>query len=452
MTPSQVPWFQKKKSQWILIGIFVLIFFSFRLAFGLIVSPLQPIVDEIQTYLIGLKYYTTGAWPYYGNDVITPPDNVLLLTQDPGALEGLIVGLPLRLWHSPLAPIVALNFFSFAGFSFLAFYACKRLPRLSPWFIFPWVLTAPWCVHYSTSMVNLSYTITIGCFFFVTWMESMPVFSLNWIPLPWANIMMGFFLSAWFQLHRTWILTVPFVSVTFFLQWKASRKLTGFFSFILSAIPLSLLIVPTLFQNTYHFGRDVNGFSYGFNMHNFHCFFNILGQFLALSIFEMPRFIGHHTADRIHYLLDHPLLMVPGFFLWYYGILQVLILLGYLFDSKNPHPEWKWVRLLLIGTFLFIFGCLIFTVKTPDVNTFCEMLPIPMIYSLYVWERWWANRRGRLFLQFFLAMAIFFQVAYMFVRLPLKESFYLAYHDKLIQAVEQRDYHILGERRPGSFY
>jgi hypothetical protein len=338
-----------------------------------------------------------------------------------------------------------------AGLSFLAWYCSKRVPRLSPWFIFTWILTAPWCVHYSTSMINLSYSITFSALFFVFWMESVPALTLHWIPLPLANLMMGFIFSGWVQFHRTWVLLGPFLVLSFYLQWKKSGKVTCLFYFALGALPLSLLIMPTLFQSNYQFSRDVSGLSYGFNLHNFLHFFVTLAQFLALASFETPRFIGMHTDERVQFLLHHYIL-VPGLLVWYFGILQPIILVGFLFVSKNSHPEWKLIRWLLMGTFLLVYGSLLFTIKNPDVNTFCEMLPIVMIYSFYVWERWWLNLWGKRFLQIFIVSVLVFQVGYLLARAPENESFYLKYRDAMTQAIEKHDYHLLGERRPGAFY
>jgi 1,2-phenylacetyl-CoA epoxidase catalytic subunit len=52
----------------------------------------------------------------------------------------------------------------------------------------------------------------------------------------------------------------------------------------------------------------------------------------------------------------------------------------------------------------------------------------------------------------FLACGLVFQTAFIFAQLPRKESFYLQYHDAMARAIQERNYHILGERRPGSFY
>lgn len=442
---------RKIKSKWILIILCALALFSLRLAFGLFTAPIQPMIDEVQTCLLGLKYYATDAWPYYGNDLITPPYNILLQSQDPGALEGLLIGLPLRLWPNPLAPFVLMNLFSMAGLCFLAHYARKRLPTLPAWFIYPWLLTAPWCVHFSTTMMNCSYSLPIACLFFVAWMESIPELSLGWISLPLANALMGFAFSGWVQLHRNFVLLAPFFLITALSQFKKSRKVDGLVYFLLGAIPLSLLLIPTLLQNNFHLGRDVHSYSYTFNVHNLKMFFVTLAQFFALAAFEMPRFIGGHTDERLRYLAANVFLW-PGFFLWYFGFAQVLTLIGFHFVKKNPHQEWKWIVWLSAGTFLWVFFILLFTLKDPNVNTFYEMLPIPMLYSLYVWERWWNHRWGKLCLQIFLAAVFIFQISYVFARIPLKESLYLMYHDQLTAAVDQKNYHLLGERRPGALY
>jgi hypothetical protein len=74
--------------------------FLFRLGFGLCSEFWNT--DEKQVYLIGLKFYKTGAWPYFGPDVT---DTI----QIPGALQGLTTGLPFYLLPIPEAPYILLN-------------------------------------------------------------------------------------------------------------------------------------------------------------------------------------------------------------------------------------------------------------------------------------------------------------------------------------------------------
>jgi hypothetical protein len=429
----------------------LLLLLGLRLAFGLWAPPVQPVTDEIQTFLLGLKFYTTGAWPYYGNDVITPPDNLVLQTQDPGPLEGLLVGGPMVLWHSPMASFLFLNLFTLTGFTFLAWYSHKRLPRFSLWFILAWALTAPWSIHYSTGMINMSYTIGLACLFFPALLESIPSLNVGCFSRSLANALMGLTLAGWMQLHRTFVLILPMVLVSFYFQWKETRKADGPLYFLAGGLPFWALVVPTLLRPDYHLFRDVTGFSPGLNLQHVRAFFTILVQFFALGSFEMPRFIGMHTAERAQYLASD-LYLMPGFFLWYFGFLQVLILVGYLFVSKDSRTDWQPVRFLTILAFLTVFGTLLFTVKNPDVNTFCEMLPLVLLYSFYVWDKWWANRWGRRTLWFFLACVLVFQTAFIFSQRPLNKSFYLMDQAAMTQAIDTKNYHLLGERRPGALY
>src|SRR5258708_40298347 len=108
---------------------FILLFFflfAFRTAFGLS----QPFfgVDELQTYLIGLKCYTTGTWPYFGPDLIVTETG--FYTQIPGALEGLLVGLPFHLLPIPEAPFLLLNLLSLSALALLSRYITRHLPEV----------------------------------------------------------------------------------------------------------------------------------------------------------------------------------------------------------------------------------------------------------------------------------------------------------------------------------
>lgn len=433
------------------VGLFLLGAFALRLAFGLWCEPVQPMTDEVQTYLLGVKYATTCLWPYYGNDVIKPPDNLELLSQDPGALEGLLIGLPLRVWASPLSPFIFANIVSMAGFLLLSWYAALRLPGLPRWYIFPWVLLAPWCVHYTTNVRELSFSIPAACLFFVSFFETLPAWRLGRVPLPWANALMGLSLSAWVQLHRTWVMVIPFLALSFFLQWRESRKATGPLYFLLGFIPLSFLLLPTFLWGGFHPTGEASTFYYGFNLHNLKVGFTTLAQFLALACFEMPRFIGGHTWERFQFLNDHGLL-VAGTYLWYMGFLQVLVLGGFFFVKNTVKADWSFVRNLTLGTFLWFFGCLLFTIKNPDVNLLVEMLPLVMIYSFYVWENLWSYTWPRRLLQVFLLCVVVFQTTYVFTQKPLNKSFYLQYRGKIVQALNAKDYTLVGKRRPGALY
>ncbi len=143
----------------------LLLAFLFRLGFGLC-SQFQD-EDTKQIYLLGLKFYATGAWPYFGPDV-TPT------IQIPGALQGLVVGLPFHLLPIPEAPYVFLNILSFVSLCFFAWYCGKRLPEIPKWFLWSWLLTAPWTLNLSTHIYNPSYVLPGAILFFVGAIETYP--------------------------------------------------------------------------------------------------------------------------------------------------------------------------------------------------------------------------------------------------------------------------------------
>jgi len=69
------------------------VLFAFRLLFGL--SSEFFFEDETQIYLIGLRHFATGHWPFFGPDVVWTKSEI------PGALQGLLVGVPLSVAPIP---------------------------------------------------------------------------------------------------------------------------------------------------------------------------------------------------------------------------------------------------------------------------------------------------------------------------------------------------------------
>src|SRR4051795_1889686 len=103
---------QARGSRWPLILIAL---FAFRLRFGL--SREFFFEDETQIFLMGFRYYATGDWPFFGPDVVWTKSEI------PGALQPLLVGMPLRLAPYPEAPYVLLALLSFGALAAFAWYA-----------------------------------------------------------------------------------------------------------------------------------------------------------------------------------------------------------------------------------------------------------------------------------------------------------------------------------------
>src|ERR1041385_5943242 len=163
-----------KNQQRIVFYLLLLIAFLFRLFIGLCSQFRDS--DTTQIYLLGLKFYTTHTWPYFGPDVIWGE------VQMPGALQAILVGGPFFRLRIPEAPYIFLNLLSFSALAFLAWYCCKRLPEAPKWFIWIWLMTAPWTLNLSTVIYNPSYVLVGAVLFFVGLLEVLPMTRRNLIP------------------------------------------------------------------------------------------------------------------------------------------------------------------------------------------------------------------------------------------------------------------------------
>ena len=143
---ARAPWVRPLVWTIALIGLF-----AFRLFFGLASDLFSE--DYTQVFLLGLGYYATGAWPYFGPDVTWTSSEI------PGALQSLLVGVPFHIAPVPEAPYVLLNLLSMGCLCLFAWYLCERLRDLPRWLIWGWLLTVPWTLEYSTNIINTSYVL-----------------------------------------------------------------------------------------------------------------------------------------------------------------------------------------------------------------------------------------------------------------------------------------------------
>ncbi len=419
--------------------------FLFRLAFGLC-SEIW-FIDQQQVYLIGLKYYTTTQWPFFGPDVATG-------IQLPGALQGLVIGLPLFLLPIPESPYIFLNLLSFAGLCFFAWYCGKRLPQFPRWILWTWLLTAPWVMNWSTNIDNDSYVIFGSCLFFVGFLESLPPFRLGTFSPFAANGLMGLGLGWNAQFHMSYVILLPFVLTSLAWQIKARKRtsswsvrLAGFISGFLITYSLAL---PTWIQFGAAQGSGGAANAITFNPENFLRFFDVLARFLSLASCEIPRFIGAHYADRMEFLGQNlwlaPFAVVAGIL----GILQAAVLLLSWFRKKNPQKDWPRIKWLALLTFLLIYLSFIFAIKTPASTTFYLTLPVAMLYGFYclspwVKDRWFLRAAGIL-----LVCNIVFHAGLAARNLPVKSLY--KDRDLFVKAIQEKNYHLLGERRPNTLY
>jgi hypothetical protein len=420
----------------ILAVVFLLGLFLFRLAFGLLNKFWGQ--DELQVYLIGLKYYTTGLFPYWGPDVVYTGSRV------PGALLGLVVGLPLRWWPQPESPFVLLNILSFLALAFLAWYLSKRIPGVPRWFIWAWLMLSPWTLNYSTHVENLSYALIGAVLFFVGVLELFPIYQTKVIGHKTAFFLVGLGLFWVFQLQLSWVLMLPYILLAFCFAARNRRQLVVALLLFLTGAACGLgTLVPTLIE----FG----GLSTGgteknilFNPANLLYFPVVLVRFVSLSCFEMTRFIGTDTPSRVAFVMRHAWIIPFAAFLLFGGVAQVLWYV-WSFFATNDVPEWRRVKAFVGATVFLIWISFLFSIKEPASHTFYIMLPVSMWYSFYCVRRVAASRFGKPLLVFFIASGVLFHVALTLDRFG-RESLYRD-RDRVVRAITTKDHTLVGARR-----
>jgi hypothetical protein len=429
-----------------LFFIFALVFL-FRLFFGLLQSE-WPQIDELQTYLIGLKCYTTGTWPAFGPDAAGSESS--FQSQIPGALEGLLIALPIYILQQPEAPFILLNLMSALGVLLLAWYIFRRIPGLSyPWLCL-WITVAPWSIHEATHIYNVSYVFLPSILFFIGFMESLPSITMGLVPPFSANFLMGLSVFSIQQFHLSYVYLLPLSVYSIAAQWKNGKGFRCVFYFILgSLVPLAFLL-PTVFQ--YGFARinSHSGFYTGFNSQNFLALPVLLARFLSLVSFELPRFIGAHNSERIVFLQNHPEILVPGVLLWAIGLLQPFLLLFAWLKREHPVAGWEKMKWLILAIFGMVWISFWFTIKQPLSHIYFIFFPFLMAYSCYVWVLFVGERRWVWAAKAFLLLGLYFQVGYAVAVAP-KDSLY-SQRALMVKAIQEKNYHLLGERRAGSFY
>ena len=214
--------------------------FAFRLLFGL--SREFFFEDETQIFLMGLRYFATGAWPYFGADVVWTDSEI------PGALQALLVGVPLHVAPIPEAPYVLLNLLSMAAIAAFAWYIKARLPTLPTWLVWGWLMMLPWTLELSTHLINPSYVLAASIAFFIGFFEAVPVFRLGKISLPVAFGLMGA-ATAWIiQIHMSWPLLLPYAGLAWVAGWRVGtrRMAINAVSFVGGFLVFGVLLIPTV--------------------------------------------------------------------------------------------------------------------------------------------------------------------------------------------------------------
>ena len=417
--------------------------FALRLVFGLAYDFWGD--DEFQIYLIGLKYYTTGAWPFYG------PDVVYTQTRIPGGMLGLLVGGPFWIAPWPEAPYVLLNLLSLPALALLAWYIGRRLPGLPRWFLWTWVFFGPWTLCISAHIINTSYAILGAIVFFVSAFELVPALRVGAVSRTLAFAGLGFGLVWVAQFHLSAAILVPIAIIVCVLAVREDpRRLRSALVWLAvgAALPASTLL-PTFLSQGLAAVAGRTGENIVFEPANLLRLPQVVVQFLSLATFELPRFMGPSTADRLTFLRLFPWASPAIVVAVVIGSAQVAVLLIELFMAHPNRKGWAPVRFATLGVLALLIPSFVFSVRPPASHAYYVLLPVALIYACHVWADLFRHKGIRT-----AAVILFGAGAIAYLALGIRNftgrSMYRN-RDLVVQAIDQRDYRMLGERRTASW-
>ena len=396
--------------------------------------------------MIGLKYYTTGEWPFFG------PDVVYTQSQIPGALQGLLVGLPFFLFSAPEAPFILLNILSFFSLCLLGTYITKKAPGIPPWIIWGFLFLNPWSMNYSTHIVNPSYVLFGSVLFFVAFFESLPALKANLFSSKTAFFLMGFSILWIMQLHLSWPLLIPFTGISFIHHAKSGREARQYKIFfqlmgwyLMGCLLMAGTLIPTYLVHDFSSSAKSLGQNVVFDLSNVNNFFTILARYLSFACYEIVRFIGSNTEIRLEFFKATWWTSPFTLFVLVWGLIQPFLLLFIPFSKWAPRSKhWIMIRNLNLFMFFIIFLSFFFSIKGPSSHAYYIGFPLVNVYAIWLWgglKKRWFLRVTKLG---FLSILIFY-VTLLSYRLP-RQSLYKD-RERVVQALETKNYSYLGLRR-----
>jgi len=424
------------KLQFVLLVGFL---FIFRILYGL--SSEFWFEDELQIYLIGLKAFTTHSWPYYG------PDIVYTNTQIPGALQGLLVAGGLFLFPFPEVPTLLLNILSFAALAFFGWYTSKRMKNIPSWLVWVWVMTLTWTMHYSTRVVNPSYVLVFSLPFFVCLLELLPIFERTILPRKLCYFVIGFCPFMIMQLHMSYVLLFPFIGLVFLLfilkPFRLKELLINGLVWLLGAIAGLLTLIPTWL----HPDESMPGVGSNviFNIDNYKNIIIVLTRYLSFASYEIPYIIGVNTQTRIDILKSNIWMAPFALFLLVFGFFLVVVFIYSFFKHKTDTTFNKVKYLTFLG-YVLVFLSFFFSIKGPSSHTFYILLPLPVFYSFYCYDWLWSKFKWWKYLMYAAVVSCLFFYPGLGAYNLSHKSLYVD-RQKVVKAIEQKDYRILGNRR-----
>ena len=246
---------------------------------------------------------------------------------------------------------------------------------------------SPWTLDISAHIINTSYAIVGAIVFVVCAFELVPALRVGAVPRNLAFFGLGFGLLWVAQFHLSVAILAPLaVAVCGFAAWENPRRaLVGLAWCGIGAVLAGLTIIPTLLADGLGAVAGRTGENIVFEPSNVMRLPQIVLQCLSLATFEVARFVGPSTHDRLAFLARFPWAAPAVIVAGVLGTIQVAVLL---IELCRAHPErkgWAPVRHTMLAILALLVASFAFSVRAPASHAYYVLLPVVMIYAFYVW-------------------------------------------------------------------
>lgn len=363
------------KQKHLIVALTILCLLVFRIYLGIQINFSHN--DYNQIYLLGLENAYSGHWSYWG------PDIVWSKTQIPGALQGLLAGIPLRICKHPYSPLILSNIISCIGLLLIGFYAKKRFPALSICFLIPLMLLLPFYLYHGVVLLNTAYLIFTGALLFIA-VADLFIYRDDLIlkSTPVYFMILGFAMIFTYQLHLSWIMFLPFIAVLLFIEWKEAKvkwwKPIVFFS--VGCIISGITLLPTLIEYSKviftHFDSNLT-----YHPERLAQFFDLLARFFTYATFDITHNYKIFRLASNENLIIFILIRLLKIF----AIIQFLVFwVVFYFLRKNIF--FKKTFLLFILSLVMATCLSVIANKHIEARTFILLYPIPVWLSFFVYD------------------------------------------------------------------
>ncbi|MGE0616673.1 MAG: hypothetical protein AB7P04_13645 [Bacteriovoracia bacterium] len=346
------------------LGVALRVFMSFRIHFG---------TDDIAIYHQALDLYLDGHLSPVGARVVYSN------TQIPGALQSLLMGLPLFLSGGmPQGPAVFLALWNSAALAVIYVWVRELFPRLERLPLAGWVFLCPWSLAF-IELWNPSFLpLFSALFFFALWrLEQKP--GNHWAALTAAACVM-----ACLQLHLSFVVLAALLGLWILRHWRNASWMG-----LVGGVALGGLTLVPYFAHQWASAQG-NPFLAGnvvLHLDRVLQWPMICLRFLAFSTGELTRFIslpGKGFGGTLSLVTEHAWL-IPLYVLTLLGTVALIVLgvcgLGRMIRYWRlvPHTPDEFIATLVLDALLATCVGFLVSIKDPSAHTFWILFPLSFL-------------------------------------------------------------------------